>query len=125
MTAWIARALVLVLAVFAVPADEAAVKHVIDRTSFGVRPGDVERVKTLGIEQYIDDQLHPERIADPGVEARLVDLTTLRMSSRQIAEQFELPQIKARQAAARGNANANDVKPDPEMQRRANAVMLD
>jgi uncharacterized protein (DUF1800 family) len=125
MTAWIARALVLVLAVFAVPVDEAAVKHVIDRTSFGVRPGDVERVKTLGIEQYIDEQLHPEHIADPGVQARLADLTTLRMSSRQIAEQFELPQIKARQAAARGNANANDAKPDPEMQRRANAVMLD
>jgi uncharacterized protein (DUF1800 family) len=125
MTAWIARVLIAVLAVFAIPADEAAVKHVIDRTSFGIRPGDVERVTTLGIDRYIDEQLHPDRIADPGVEARLTDLTTLRMSSRQIAEQFELPQIKARQAAARGNANAADVKPDPEMQRRANAVMLD
>ena len=125
MTAWIARALLLVLAVFAVPTDEAAVNHVIDRMSFGVRPGDIDRVKTLGIEQYIDEQLHPERMADGGVDARLTDLPTLRMNSREIAEQFEVPQIKARQAAARGNTNAADAKPDPEMQRRANAVMLE
>src|SRR5215471_18160430 len=125
MTSWLARVLVFGLAVFAIPTDDAAVKHVIDRVSFGVRPGDVERVKTLGIEQYIDEQLHPERIADPGVDARLADLPTLRMSSRQIADEFEMPQIKARQAAARGNANAADAKPDPEMQRRANTVMLE
>src|SRR5215470_15977364 len=125
MTAWIARALLLVLAVFAIPSDESAVKHVIDRLSFGVRPGDVERVKALGIEQYIDEQLHPERLADPGVDTRVADLTTLRMSSRQIADEFEMPQIKARQAAARGNENAAEVKPDPEMQRRANSVVLE
>jgi uncharacterized protein (DUF1800 family) len=125
MTSWLARILVLGLAVFAIPPDEAAVKHVIDRLSFGVRPGDVERVKALGIEQYIDEQLRPERLADPGVDAHLADLPTLRMSSRQIADEFEMPQIKARQAAARGNANPADAKPDPEMQRRANAVMLE
>ena len=124
MTAWIARALLLVLAVFAIPSDESAVKHVIDRLSFGVRPGDVDRVKALGIEQYIDEQLHPERLSDPAVDARLADLPTLRMSSRQIADEFEMPQIKARQAA-RANANAADAKPDPEMQRRANTVMLE
>jgi uncharacterized protein (DUF1800 family) len=125
MTSWLTRVLVLGLAVFAIPTDDAAVKHVIDRVSFGVRQGDVERVKALGIERYIDEQLHPERLADPGIDARLADLTTLRMSSRQIADEFEMPQIKARQAAARGNGNAAEVKPDPEMQRRANAVMLD
>jgi uncharacterized protein (DUF1800 family) len=125
MTALLARVLVFSLAVFAIPTDEAAVRHIIDRMSFGVRPGDVDRVKTLGIEQYIDEQLHPQRLADPGVDARLADLTTLKMSSRQIANEFELPQIKARQEAARANGNAGEVKPDPEMQRRANAVMLD
>jgi len=127
MASWIARALILGLAVFALPNDEAAIKHVVDRLSFGARPGDVEHVKAIGIDAYIDEQLHPERLADPGVDARLADLTTLRMSSRQIAEQFEIPQVKARQAAARGNANANagEVRPDPEMQRRANTVMLE
>src|SRR5580765_7191321 len=127
MTGWMTRFLLLTLALFAVPSDEAAVKHVVDRLSFGAHPGDVEHVKAIGIDAYIDEQLHPERLADPGVDARLADLTTLRMSSRQIAEQFEIPQVKARQAAARGNANANagEVRPDPEMQRRANTVMLE
>jgi uncharacterized protein (DUF1800 family) len=124
MTAWMPRVLVLGFALIALQGDDTAIKHVVDRVSFGARPGDVERVKALGIEQYIDDQLHPERLADPGIDARLAELTTLRMSSREIAEQFEIPQIKARQAA-RGNANAGDAKPDPEMQRRANVVMLE
>ena len=38
--------------------------HVLSRTGFGPRPGDVERVRALGLQRYIDEQLHPERIAD-------------------------------------------------------------
>src|SRR5215831_17784178 len=125
MTAWIARVLLLGLAVFAIPSDEAAVTHVIDRVSFGARQEDVPRVTAIGIERYIDEQLHPERLPDSGVDARLSDLTTLRMSSREIAERFEIPLVQARRAAARDNAAAGDAKPNPEMQQRANTVMLE
>jgi uncharacterized protein (DUF1800 family) len=125
MTAWIARVLLVGLAAFAIPSDEAATRHVIDRISFGARQDDLARVTAIGIERYIDEQLHPDRLPDPGVEARLSDLTTLRMSSRDIAEKFEIPLVNARRAAARNNAAAGDARPDPEMQQRANTVMLE
>ncbi|HEX4348034.1 MAG TPA: DUF1800 family protein, partial [Vicinamibacterales bacterium] len=44
------------------PNDPKAIVHVLNRIGFGVRPGDVERVQKMGLERYIDEQLHPERI---------------------------------------------------------------
>jgi len=37
--------------------------HALDRLTFGPRPGDIEAVKRMGLSQWIDLQLHPERIA--------------------------------------------------------------
>ena len=51
---------------------------------------------TMGIERYIDQQLHPQRVADPGMAARLSDLPSIGMSSREIAREYELPQLEAR-----------------------------
>jgi len=87
------RVLPLIVAVIALsgsaatfPADDAAIVHVLSRTGFGPRPGDVERVKSLGLQRYIDEQLHPERIPDSAIASRLAGLTTLGMSSQQIAQ---------------------------------------
>ena len=124
MAAWIARTLLFSLAVFALPNDDAAVKHAVDRLSFGARAGDVDHVKAAGIDRYIDEQLHPERLPDAGVEARLAGLTTLRLTSREIADEFELPQLRARRAAA-ANANGAEFKPSPEDQRRATTPMVE
>ena len=44
--------------------DERAISHVLNRIAFGARPGDPERVRAIGIDRYIDLQLHPERIAE-------------------------------------------------------------
>jgi uncharacterized protein (DUF1800 family) len=44
--------------------DDRAASHVLNRIAFGARPGDVERVGAMGIERYIDQQLHPERILE-------------------------------------------------------------
>ena len=44
--------------------DDRAVSHVLNRVAFGARPGDVERVRAIGIARYIDLQLHPERIPE-------------------------------------------------------------
>jgi uncharacterized protein (DUF1800 family) len=53
--------------------------HLLNRIGFGPRPGDVEKVKALGIEGYLEQQLDPEHIADPVVEARLAKYTSLKM----------------------------------------------
>ena len=117
------------------PADsDEAIVHVLNRVAFGPTPGDIEHVRAIGIPRYIDEQLHPDRLADAGMDARLAGLPTLRMSSREIAEQFEIPQLRARQAKQRaaaanaGTASNNapaDQAPGGDAQRQANRVVVE
>ena len=44
--------------------DDRVVLHVLNRVTFGPRPGDVERVRAIGLARYVDLQLHPERIPE-------------------------------------------------------------
>jgi uncharacterized protein (DUF1800 family) len=112
----------------AAPSDDGAIVHVLNRIGFGPRPGDIERVRAIGVERYIDEQLRPERIADNGMTARLADLETVRMSSRQIAQDIERPMIEARRD--RKQNAATDVPPgaprmpDPQQQ-KANSVVVE
>jgi len=70
--------------------------HALDRLAFGPRPGDVERVSAMGVDQWIELQLHPEKIADSAIQARLELYRTLRMSTRQMVTDFPPnPQLKA------------------------------
>src|SRR5438552_1441902 len=78
------------------PNDDQTILHVLSRIGFGPRPGDVERVRTMGLQKYIDQQLHPERIPDSTMAAHLVGMPTLGLSSRDIAEQYARPLIEAR-----------------------------
>jgi len=43
------------------PNDDKAIVHVLNRIGFGPRPGDVEKVRAMGLQAYIDQQLHPVR----------------------------------------------------------------
>jgi uncharacterized protein (DUF1800 family) len=117
-----------------VPADnDQAILHVLNRAAFGPTAADLDHVRAVGIAHYIDEQLHPERLRDAAMDARLVGLATLRMSSREIAETFEIPQLRARrqaqqQAGGSGNGAAEPEaksQPTPDEQRRANAVVLE
>ena len=37
-------------------------QHALQRLTFGPRSGDIERVTAMGVEKWIDLQLHPEKI---------------------------------------------------------------
>jgi uncharacterized protein (DUF1800 family) len=74
------------------PRDPKLALHALNRLTFGPRPGDVQQVMAMGVEQWIDLQLHPSKIDDSALDARLEPLRTLRMSTREIAEDFPDPQ---------------------------------
>jgi uncharacterized protein (DUF1800 family) len=76
--------------------DDRAIAHVLNRITFGPRPGDVEQVRRMGIEAFIDRQLHPERIDDRDIDARLVRLTTTRESSAALLRDYYRPAQEAR-----------------------------
>src|SRR5438270_2279352 len=73
--------------------DDKKIVHALNRFTFGARPGDVERVRALGLDQWFDQQLHPEKINDSAVQARLAPLRTLNMSTREMIENFPPPQV--------------------------------
>ena len=81
--------------------DDATIVHVLNRLGFGPRPGDVERVRQVGLASWIDRQLQPDRIADDAVDARLAGMPTLRMTSQQIAQEYLQPLLEQRQQRRR------------------------
>ena len=67
--------------------------HALNRLTFGPRPGDVERVTAMGVDKWIDQQLHPDKIDDHALDARLAPFRTLRMDTRELVENFPPPQV--------------------------------
>jgi uncharacterized protein (DUF1800 family) len=72
-------------------ADE-AILHALNRLAYGPRPGDIDRVRQMGLAKWIDQQLNPISIDDKAVDARLSAYPTLRMSSQQLLAEY--PQAK-------------------------------
>jgi uncharacterized protein (DUF1800 family) len=107
------------------PGDDQLIIHVLNRLGFGPRPGDVERIRAMGpsgLERYIEQQLHPDRIADPAMGARLSGLPTVGMGSRELAQKYAQPLLEARKDEKEG------VEPSPErkvLQQRAASVVLE
>jgi len=63
-------------------------EHALDRLTFGPRPGDVERVEKMGVERWIDEQLHPEKIDDTSLGARLESLPAMRLSTEELIRRY-------------------------------------
>ena len=77
--------------------EEQRIIHLLNRIGFGPRPGDVERVKKLGLNKYIELQLHPDRIDESGLQSRLEGLESLRMTASDLYDKYPAPQQLARQ----------------------------
>src|SRR3712207_6991620 len=70
--------------------EEQRVVHVLNRLGFGARPGDVERVRRLGVEKYIEQQLNPSSLDDAGVEAKLKKFPTLGMTNAELLARYQI-----------------------------------
>jgi uncharacterized protein (DUF1800 family) len=80
---------------------DSAVRRTLNRAAFGPRPGDLERVQQMGLDAYLEEQLHPERIE----ESTAVGWQLWRLDSLEADTDFryELPkeqvQVELQQAA--------------------------
>ena len=96
--------------------EEQRIVHVLNRLGFGARPGDVERVKSMGLENYINQQLNPEKLADTLAENKVKDLAVLNMTTAELYEKYPQPGQLVRQLQNRGLlpkelAETNDKNP--------------
>jgi uncharacterized protein (DUF1800 family) len=76
--------------------EDEAIAHVLNRLGYGPRPGDVQRIKEMGVAKWIDRQLRPESINDAALEARLSRFQTLSMSSEALLQRFPRPAVAAK-----------------------------
>ncbi len=88
------------------PGEEQRIVHVLNRLGFGARPGDVERVRRMGLENYIEQQLNPSKLSDAVVEAKLKNLSTLSMSNTELLAKYPNPGQLIRQLQRRGELPA-------------------
>jgi len=69
------------------------VLHVLSRLTFGARPGDAAEVRRLGVNKWIEQQLHPERIPESqALESRIQQLASINLQTWQIIEKYPNPQ---------------------------------
>jgi uncharacterized protein (DUF1800 family) len=97
-------------------ADE-AILHALNRLAYGPRPGDVERVRQMGLAKWIDQQLNPNSIDDKALDARLENYPTLKMSSVKLIAEYPQPKQAEKQAAKRAQAQV-----EQDQQRRSDVA---
>src|SRR5271170_5991995 len=78
--------------------EDQAILHALNRLAYGPRPGDVERIRQMGLEKWIDQQLHPESIDDSALNTRLEKYPTLNMSAKKLLDEFPPPNQAAKKA---------------------------
>ena len=75
----------------AIPSDLRAI-HVLNRLAFGPSPGDLEHVKSVGVDKYIEEQLSPNSISLPATLINELDtLSTLRLSAPELFVEYGPP----------------------------------
>lgn len=100
------------LATAATPTDP-KILHVLNRLSFGPRPGDVQMVEQMGVNRYIQQQLSPTSIPEPQqLTEQLSQLDTLNLMPPVLLSQYQ-------------PANAQKLTPEERksLRQKARAVM--
>jgi uncharacterized protein (DUF1800 family) len=108
VTAWLILGSLLAAQVGSqIPGGDEAIVHALNRLTFGLRPGDVDRVRTIGLGRWIEQQLTPSQIKDDALRARLGQFKTLELDSGEIARDYFLPARDARRARKRAESDSD------------------
>lgn len=87
--------------------DDQKVSHVLNRLGFGARPGDVEKVKAIGVQKYIEQQLNPASIDDSVAENKVKGFEVFNMTTSEVFAKYPNPGALLRQLEGGRVAQAN------------------
>lgn len=82
-------------------ADE-QVNHVLNRLTFGARPGDAEAVRAMGVDRWIDLQLHPHRIDDSKSDTYFAALESYNTGPQELQRKYPPPNQLLQRLQAKG-----------------------
>jgi len=102
------------------------VRHALDRLGFGPRPGDVARVREMGVDRWIALQLAPDHVPDASTDALVASaFETYHADTRELVSLAQAGQQairqRARQAAQQGDTanrremRAEALRDDPQL----------
>ena len=104
---------------------DAAVLHVLQRLTYGPRPGDVGRVAALGVDGWIERQLDPARIDDTAVEQALTALPTLTMSIADLHRDYPRPDPEMQRRLAAGEMSPREAREQYPPERRPARIVAE
>ena len=88
------------------PADQQIIQA-LSRLTFGPRPGDVLEVRAMGLDKWIDQQLHPDKIDDRANEQFVASYGILHQDQNDLLKQYAEEQ-RAKREVKRDKAAATD-----------------
>src|SRR4051812_16897479 len=83
--------------------------HALNRLAYGPRPGDVERVEKLGLNNWIDQQLHPETLDDSKLDTKLQQFKTLSLPAHKLTAAY-FGEIRRFIGMQQMSGNTDDIK---------------
>jgi len=115
------------------------VRHALDRLGFGPRPGDVARVREMGVDNWIALQLAPDRIDDSAADALVAsafetyhtdtrELVSLALAGQQAIRQRARQTAQQGDSASKRDLRADVLRDDPQLReqlRRGRRVVGD
>jgi uncharacterized protein (DUF1800 family) len=89
------------------PADQQIIQA-LNRLTFGAKPGDILKVRAIGLDKWIDQQLQPEKINDDAITAFVGNYSALNQNQNDLLAQYA-EQQRARQQVRRERADSTRV----------------
>jgi hypothetical protein len=62
--------------------------HALDRLTFGPCPAEIDQVKAMGLDVWMNQQLHPANIDDTAMEQRLQQFPAMRLREEELTHKF-------------------------------------
>jgi uncharacterized protein (DUF1800 family) len=109
----------------AAPAADRQITHALNRLTYGARPGDVERVRAVGLSAWIERQLSPQAIDDLATEHLLAELTTLRMPIADLLREYPRPDPRLFEMIASGSMTRAEMQERYPAERRPGRIAAD
>ena len=106
-------------------ASDVTILHVLQRLTYGPRPGDVARVKTIGLAAWLERQLDPARLDDAAVEGALGALPTLTMSIADLQRDYPRPDPELQRKLASGDMSPREMREQYPPERRPARIVAE
>jgi len=78
------------------PADQQIIQA-LNRLTFGSRPGDALKVRAIGLDKWIDQQLHPEKIDDSAIDRFVAGYPAINQDQDDLLAQYTQQQRERRE----------------------------